>query len=143
MFGGSSDPGGDAALAPALSGVSSRTWTVSFTATAAEAAQIVNGWWTRERRSAPGLFLEELTSAIERLTSMPGSGAVFDSTSVLGARHREVLAEHLAGKPIATVRALRRPRPALPCAGATVENWSGREDLNLRPLRPERNALPS
>lgn len=63
-----------------------RTWTVSFTTTAAEQAQVVNDWWMQERPSAPALFAEELTRAVERLKSMPGSGAVFDSASVPGAR---------------------------------------------------------
>jgi plasmid stabilization system protein ParE len=40
----------------------------------------------RERPSAPGLFSDEFTRAVERLKSMPGSGAVFDSMSVRGAR---------------------------------------------------------
>lgn len=66
--------------------MSSRTWTVSFTATAAEQAQVVNDWWMRERPSAPNLFSDEFTSAVDRLTSMPGSGAVFDSTTVPGVR---------------------------------------------------------
>ena len=64
----------------------SRSWTVSFTATAAEQAQGVNDWWMQERPTAPGLCFDELARAIERLTSMPGSGAVFESTSVSAAR---------------------------------------------------------
>jgi hypothetical protein len=51
--------------------VSSRTWTISFTATAAEQAQVVNAWWMQERPSAPGLFSEEFTRAVGRLKSMP------------------------------------------------------------------------
>lgn len=66
--------------------MSSRTWTVSFTVGAVEQAQVVNDWWERERPSAPGLFFEELTSAIERLTSMPGAGAAFDSACVPAVR---------------------------------------------------------
>lgn len=83
---GSSDSGRRGAPPPALASVSTRTWTALFTATAAEQAQVVNHWWMKERPSAPDLFSDELTHAVERLTSMPGSGAVFDSTSVLGAR---------------------------------------------------------
>ena len=64
----------------------STTWKVSFTASAVEHAQVVNDWWTEERPLAPSLFLEDLSNAIERMSSMPGSGAAFESTSVPGAR---------------------------------------------------------
>jgi hypothetical protein len=46
----------------------------------------VDGWWRQQRHAAPNLFFPEFTSAVERLASMPGSGAVFDSTSVPGTR---------------------------------------------------------
>lgn len=66
--------------------MSSRNWKVAFTATAADQAQVVDGWWRQERPAAPGLFFEEITSAVERLASMPGSGAVFDSRRARGTR---------------------------------------------------------
>ena len=66
--------------------MTSRRWTVLFTATAEEHAHAVAAWWAAERPAAPSLFVDELSRAIDRLSGMPGSGAPFDSHVLVGVR---------------------------------------------------------
>ena len=67
-----------------------RRWTVLFAASAAEQARIVDDWWLTERPSAPDLFSDELSRAIDRLSTAPASGAPFESA--VGGVRRVLLA---------------------------------------------------
>ncbi|MGE3172229.1 MAG: type II toxin-antitoxin system RelE/ParE family toxin [Planctomycetota bacterium] len=66
--------------------MTSGPWTVFFTATAEDQARQVAERGAAERSAAPTLFLDELEHAIDRLSTMPGSGAPFRSQSVPGVR---------------------------------------------------------
>lgn len=66
--------------------MTSRRWTILFTATAEEQAHAVADWWAAERPAAPTLFVDELSRAIDRLSDTPGSGAPFDSDVLAGVK---------------------------------------------------------
>jgi hypothetical protein len=63
------------------------------------------------------------------------ASALFDRIDVLGISEATV---HLSAHGRQT-----RPRDGIANGDANTRKWSGREDLNLRPQRPERCALPS
>jgi plasmid stabilization system protein ParE len=66
--------------------VTPKRWTVLFTASAEEQAHAVADWWEGQRPAAPTLFTDELSHSIDRLSAVPGSGAPFDSETVIGVR---------------------------------------------------------
>lgn len=45
--------------------------------TALEQVRRIDGWWQRERASAPDLFVEEFGAALERLATAPSAGTVY------------------------------------------------------------------
>ncbi len=49
---------------------------------AASQVETVDSWWVMNRGASSGLFGDELTRAIERLATFPGSGAPFQSKVV-------------------------------------------------------------
>lgn len=56
-----------------------RRWAVIFTAGASGHVDAIQGWWNANRGAARGLFLDELSGAIDRLSRLPASGAPFAS----------------------------------------------------------------
>lgn len=63
-----------------------RAWSVLFTGTASGHVDAIAEWWSANRRTVPSLFLAELSTATERLSRFPGTGAPFDSRTIPGLR---------------------------------------------------------
>lgn len=57
--------------------MSPTVWRLRFTATAARHAETIEGWWSENRADAKGLFSEELTQALERISHRPGVGVPY------------------------------------------------------------------
>lgn len=50
---------------------------VVVAARAEDQIRIISEWWSANRPSAPSLFLDELTAAVERLRALPLSGSPY------------------------------------------------------------------
>ena len=48
--------------------------------------KVVDAWWRENRLASPGLFAEELASAIEALAAAPEIGSKYDAMDVPGIR---------------------------------------------------------
>ena len=63
---------------------------VVFTDTAERHIETIRTWWTRNRRDALLLFLDEIEAAFERISRAPLSGALY-RPAILGAEVHRIL----------------------------------------------------
>lgn len=59
---------------------------VEFTASAARQVEDAARWWRANRLKAPDALVEDLTSALQLLSSQPGVGAIARNTRLRGVR---------------------------------------------------------
>jgi plasmid stabilization system protein ParE len=63
-----------------------RRYQVELSPEAVAQAQQVERWWRENRPAAPGLFMEELAAAVEKLSLTPSTGAPYQSSPLSGVR---------------------------------------------------------
>lgn len=59
---------------------------IVFTADASRQAVEINAWWERHRPAAPGLFREELSETLERISRVPAVAPLYLGSSVPAVR---------------------------------------------------------
>jgi plasmid stabilization system protein ParE len=64
---------------------------VEFSPEAVTHAQQVERWWRENRPAAPGLLMEELAAAVEKLSIAPSTGAPYPSSLSLPGVRRVLL----------------------------------------------------